>query len=133
VHFTGSEAPRHEKSKLLPVERQVALEFVNTAVARKNLARAWDLAAPELKRGTTKDEWLAGTMRVVPYPVDKAQVLLHVASSFTDVAELDVTFVPKPGTTIDPQTFVLDLSNVDGRWLVSGWQPNEQVKPRKGK
>jgi hypothetical protein len=132
VRFSGSDAPRHEKSKLLPVERRLALEFLDTAVARRNLARAWDLAAPELKRDTTRAEWLAGTMRVVPYPVDKAHVLLHVASSFTDVARLNVTFVPKPGTKADPQTFTIDLRNVDGRWLVSAWQPTETLKPRSG-
>jgi hypothetical protein len=132
VRFTGDESPPHKKSKLLPVERQVALEFVQTAVARKNLARAWDLAAPELKRDTTREEWLAGTMRVVPFPVAQATVMLHAVSSFTDIARFDVTFLPKSGTKIKPRTFLLDLRNVDGRWLVSAWQPAEHVRPLKG-
>jgi hypothetical protein len=135
VRFTGDEAtpPPHEKSKLLPVERQVALEFVNTAVARKNLARAWDLAAPELKHDTTRDEWLAGTLRVVPYPVAQATVMLHAVSSFTDTARFNVTFLPKPGTKVDPQTFLLDLRKVGDSWLVSAWTPSERVRPKKGK
>ena len=133
VRLTGGDsAPPHEKSKLLPVERRVALEFVNTAVARKKLARAWEISAPELKQGTTREEWLAGTLRVVPYPVAKANVLLQTVSSFTDVARLNVTFVPKPGTDARSQTFLLDLRNLDGRWLVSAWQPTEAVRPHKG-
>jgi hypothetical protein len=130
VHFTGSSAPPHEKSKLLPVERRVALEFVHTAVARRNLARAWEISAPELKRNTTREEWLAGTLRVVPYPVAKAHVLLRTASSFTDAAGLDIDFVPRAGTDAKPQTFLLELRNVDGRWLVSAWQPSEAVRPQ---
>lgn len=133
VRLTGAQAPPHVRSKLLPAERRVALEFVDTAVARKNLARAWELAAPELKRGTTRREWLAGTMRVVPYPVQQASVSLRVGSSFTDVAQLKVAFVPKPGAKADPQTFLLDLRNVGGSWLVSAWQPSEAVRPANGK
>jgi hypothetical protein len=72
-------------------------------------------------------------MRVVPYPVAQATVMLHAANSFTDVARFDVTFLPKPGTKAKPQTFLLDLRNVDGHWLVSAWQPSEQIRPKKGK
>jgi hypothetical protein len=132
VHFTGSDAPPHEKSKLLPVERRVALEFVHSAVARKNLARAWEISAPELREGTTREEWLSGTLRVVPYPVAKAHVVLHTVSSFTDVARLTVTFVPNAGTDAEQQTFLLDLRNVDGQWLVSAWQPSEAIRPHEG-
>jgi hypothetical protein len=134
VHFTGGKAaaPPHVLSKLQPVERRVALEFIDTAVARRRLDRAWDLAAPELKRGTTRAEWLAGTMRVVPYPVAKAHVVLAVVSSYTDRARLNASFVPRPGTKAKPQTFTLDLRNVDGRWLVSAWQPSETIRPPKG-
>jgi hypothetical protein len=134
VHFTGGTkaAVPHVRSKLLPVERRVALEFIDTAVARRHLARAWDLAAPELKQGTTRAEWLAGTMRVVPYPVAEAQVVLTAVNSFTDRARLNVSFLPRPDTKATPQTFTLDLRNMDGRWLVSGWAPSATVKPPKG-
>jgi hypothetical protein len=135
VHFSGGSQPQvvHRPSKLEPTERRIALEFVQTAVARKRLARAWDIAAPELKRGTTREEWLAGTLRVVPYPVAKADAIFTVVNSFTDRAQLNVAFLPKPGTRVDPQTFTLDLRKVDGRWLVSAWLPTEKVRPGKGK
>ena len=135
VHFTGGSTPKpppHVRSTLLPVERRIALEFVHTAVARKNLARAWDIAAPELKGGTTREEWLAGTMPVVPYPVAKANVALRVVDSFEDVAHLNVVFTPKPGTDASQQTFELDLRNDGKRWLVSVWQPAATIRPRSG-
>jgi hypothetical protein len=125
--------PPHRVTKLEPVERRVALEFVQTAVARKHLDRAWELAAPELKRGTTRAEWLAGTLRVVPYPVQKAQVSLRLIQSFSDSATFDITFFPHLRTDATPQTFRLDLRKVGGRWLVSAWQPTANIRPRKGK
>jgi hypothetical protein len=132
VRFTGGSAPKHEKSALLPVERLVALEFVHTAVARKNLARAWQLAAPELKENTTREEWLSGTMRVVPYPVGQANVLLQTVNSFTDTARFNVSFLARPGGDAKSQSFTLDLRNVDGRWLVSSWQPASTIRPHQG-
>jgi hypothetical protein len=129
----GDGQPLHRKATFEAAERRVALEFVRTAVARKDLARAWDIAAPDLKASTTREEWLSGTMRVVPYPVAQAQTVLQVVSSFTDVARVDVSFVPKPGADAKAQTFTLDLRKIDGRWLVSAWQPAEHLRPRKGK
>jgi hypothetical protein len=125
--------PPHRAAPLTPAERRLATEFLNTAVARKRLARAWDIVAPELKQGTSLDEWKTGSIPVVPYPVAKATALMRVVNSFTDRARLRVTFVPKTGTAVRPAAFTLDLLNVDGHWLVSGWQPASTVVPPSGK
>src|SRR5262249_38569933 len=100
--------PPHVKSKVQPAERRVALEFIHTAVARKNLARAWELAAPELRHDTTREEWLAGTMRVVPYPGGDKPGLLRPVSSFEDTARVDVAIGPEP--------FTPDLRKGDREW-----------------
>jgi hypothetical protein len=118
-------APPHVKSTVQPVERRVALEFVRTAVARKNLARAWDITAPELKHDTTREEWLAGTMRVVPYPVGDKPVLVRAVDSFADAAHFTVTIGGLP--------FTLGLRNVGGKWLVSTWAPAGEIHPPSGK
>jgi hypothetical protein len=125
-------APPHRASSLVNAERRVAYEFLDTAVARKHLDRAWTIVAPELKQGMTLDEWKTGTIPVVPYPVGRAQAMLRVVSSFTDLARLQVTFVPKSGTKAHAATFTLGLRNVGGRWLVSAWQPSSTVVPHKG-
>jgi hypothetical protein len=126
-------AAKERATQVDPVERRVALEFIRTAVARKHLDRAWDLAAPELKQGTTRAEWLAGTLPVVPYPVEKAQVVPHVVQSFSDRAVFDVTFFPHLRSGATPQSFRLDLRKVGGHWLVSAWQPSATIRPHKGK
>jgi hypothetical protein len=125
--------PPHRRAALAPVERQVALEFVATAVARRNLARAWDIAAPELKQGLSLTEWKTGTIPVVPYPVRNARTVLRTIGSFTDAGHLSVTFVPRPGATVPSATFTLDLRKVGGRWLVSSWLPSSTVTPPSGK
>jgi hypothetical protein len=134
-HSGSSSAPLppHRASQLVAAERRVAQEFLDTAVARKHLDRAWAIVAPELKQGMTLAEWKTGTIPVVPYPVAQAGVALRVVSSFTDVAHLQVTFVPRSGTKAQAATFALGLRKVDGRWLVSAWQPSSAIVPHKGK
>jgi hypothetical protein len=78
------------------------------------------------------DEWKTGTIPVVPYPVAEANVTLKPVNSFTDVAQLRVTFVPRAGTKAEAATFLLGLRNVDGHWLASAWQPSSPVAPHKG-
>jgi hypothetical protein len=125
----GAAAPPHRKAPLEAAERRVALEFVATAVARRDLARAWDIVAPELKQGMSRDEWQTGTIPVVPYPVAQAQTVLRAVKSFTDTGELHVSFVPHVGTNARAATFTLDLRKQGGRWLVSAWLPTSTVTP----
>jgi hypothetical protein len=125
-------APPHRAAKLTAAELQVAYAFLDTAVARRHLDRAWGIVAPELKDGMSLEEWKKGTIPVVPYPVEEANVSLKAVDSFTDVAQLRVTFVPRAGTKAAAATFMLGLRNVDGHWLASAWQPSSPVAPHKG-
>src|SRR5437762_2745037 len=47
--------------------RQVAAEFVATAVAREHLDRSWDIVTPSFRQGLTRTHWLSGDIPVVPY------------------------------------------------------------------
>ena len=122
----------HRSATFTAAERSVAYEFVATAVARKQLARAWAIAAPELKQGMSLDEWKTGTIPVVPYPVGQARPVYHVINSFTDTASIQVDFVPRAGSSAHAAAFALDLRNVVGHWLVSAWQPTSTIAPHKG-
>jgi hypothetical protein len=130
---TPAAAPPHRLAPLAPVERTVAREFIDTAVARKHLDRAWAITAPELKQDLTHAQWMTGTIPVVPYPVDQAVGQLKLVSSFTDVAQFTVNFLPRTGAKAQPATFRLDLRKVDGKWLVSSWLPSAAVVPPSGK
>ena len=129
----GASATARRKAPLEAAERQVALEFVATAVARHDLARAWDIAAPELKQGMSQAEWQTGTIPVVPYPVAQARTVIRPVTSFTDTGQLHVSFVPRAGTHARAATFTLDLRKQGGRWLVSAWLPTSTVTPPSGK
>jgi hypothetical protein len=126
-------APAHHAAPLTQVERAVVREFVSTAVARKQLGRAWQIAAPELKQGMSLAEWKTGTIPVVPYPVSQAVARLRVVDSFTDTAQVAIDFLPRSGTTAQAATFRLGLRKVGGAWLVSSWAPSSSVAPPKGK
>jgi hypothetical protein len=135
TRLTGgsSAAPPHRRAPIEAAERRVALDFIATAVARRNLGRAWDLVTPELKQGMTLEQWKSGTIPVVPYPVAQARMLVRPVSSFTDAGTLSVTFLPRSGTTARAARFTLDLRKDGGRWLVSGWRPTSTVTPPSGK
>jgi hypothetical protein len=112
-----------------PQARVVAREFVATAVARKKLARAWALVAPELKGGLTLAQWKTGTIPVQPYPVDRAAARYTVQASHPGTAVLRVAFLPPPASTTPPAEFLLELRRIHGRWLVSSWTPQTVLRP----
>jgi hypothetical protein len=133
--LTGSHpavAPPHRAAPLASVERTVAREFVDTAVARNHLDRAWTIAAPELKQDMTHAEWMTGTIPVVPYPAEQAVARLKLVSSFSDTAQFSVSFLPRAGTKAQAASFRLGLRKEGGKWLVSSWLPSAAVVPPKG-
>ena len=110
-----------------PQARAVAKTFVATAVARKNLAEAWNLAAPVMRQHLTLAQWKTGTIPVQPYPVGKAKAEYTVESSHPDTATLRVVFTPPPGSPTPAGDFVITLDHSSGKWLVSSWVPREVV------
>jgi hypothetical protein len=103
---------------------QVAAAFVNTAVKRKDLDKAFDLASPSLKSGFTRKSWAHGDIPVQPYPVDVAKYDLK--GSFSDEVWLQVAVFPdKAHRSFTPTTFDLVLKPFgQGKarhWLVDSW------------
>jgi hypothetical protein len=132
THHSSPAALPHRAAPLTAAERRVTYVFLGTAVARKHLDQAWKIVAPELKQGMSLEEWKTGTIPVVPYPVGDAHAMLHVVNSFTDTAQVRVTFVPRPGSKVGGATFTLGLRNIDGQWLASTWQPTSSIAPHQG-
>ena len=112
-----------------PQARAVARAFVATAVARKDLARAWTLAAPEMKQGLTLAQWKTGSIPVQPYPVAKAAVRYTVQTSLSGLASLRVSFLPPPASSTPAGDFTITLQRLHGRWLVASWTPQSVVRP----
>ena len=107
-----------------PEARKVAGEFILTAVARKNLARSYELTHPDLRQGLSLKEWETGNIPVQFYPADAIDnATFKIDESHATDAVLEVALIPKAGETIKPQIFYIGLKKVGGHWLVDYWAP----------
>ena len=106
---------------------QVAAEFVNTAVRRRqHVEVSYDLASPTLKQGYTRHAWATQDIPVQPYPLDSARY--KVMGSFTDQVWVQVALYPdRKHKSVPAAVFDLTLkpfANGDAhRWLVDSWTP----------
>lgn len=138
-HLSSAPAQQAEQLVEAPLSqeaRQVAVRFIQTAVARENLDEAWTLVGPNLRGGLSKKRWTTGENPVVPYPVDKLDVAPYkVDASYTRSALLEVALLPRKGSGVRGQVFFLELrkmgSGPASRWVVDNWVPRASaVVPR---
>ena len=102
-------------------------EFVRTAVLRRDLTRSWQLAAPELRAGSSRAEWMRGDLPVFPYPADPERTAWELEYADEVEVALNVTLVPRRGAKEPPEVFGVSLEPARGsagrRWLVTTWFP----------
>jgi hypothetical protein len=119
--------------RLTKADREVALrnalQFVNTAVARRRVERSYDLVTPDLRQGISRAEWGKGEIPVVPYPA--AEVRVRVDYSYENELGLTMMLVPPSTSRVAPATFNMDMRAIgspkDRRWLVSSWTPTANI------
>ncbi len=116
---------KQPKSVPVPQEaRKVAVTFLQTAVARQNLAKAWTVAGPGIKAGQTYKDWLKGDISVVPYPGESMdQAPIKVDWSHPNSVGLSIALLPKKGSPEKPQVFNMELTKTGNRWVVDSWVP----------
>ena len=110
--------------ELDPQAKQVAADFISTAVARQNLRRSWALTHPELRAGYTLKDWVTGTIPVQPYPVSGVHAAtFKIDESYEDEAMLQVALTPAKGSKVKPQIFFVGLKRYgpERRWGVYTW------------
>lgn len=120
-----------KKEKTVPFEaaaRKVGERFIQTAVARQNLAESYNLIAPDLKSNFTLKRWESGNIPVVPYPADiNRPAPVKVEYSYSNRAMLLILLEPKKGDPTKPQLFHLGLhafgTGANRHWLVDYWAP----------
>jgi hypothetical protein len=104
---------------------QTAQRFLRTAVVREHVDDSWELTAPSLKQGYTRERWATDDIPVQPYPVDAAK--WKVDYSWVDVVGLKVALFPKHGTKVPAAVFDMELhafgNGKNRRWLVDSWTP----------
>jgi hypothetical protein len=132
-----AQVPERQVEAQLPNEaRQVAVRFIQTAVARENLDEAWELVGPNLRGGLTRREWLTGDNPVVPFPIDRLDVAPYkIDEAFETSALMEVALLPRKGSGVRAQVFFLGLVKVGSgpraRWVVDNWVPRASaVVPR---
>jgi hypothetical protein len=106
--------------------RPVLKRFIDAAVARHDVSRAWDVSAPNLKEGLTRRQWDKGDIPVVPYPAADRGLgtWSYVEYSYTDTVGLEVFLFPQPGSGYSAMTADVELiKDRQGRWLVDYWLP----------
>ena len=119
--------------KLKPGAQAVARRFIETAVARKHLPEAYNLVTNELKQGQSLKSWNTGNIAVVPYPVDAIKYApMKIDFSYPKEAQIEVAMLPKAGTGVKPQLFLMDLVKRDGKWLVNSWVPKSSPRVPNG-
>jgi hypothetical protein len=127
------ERPVAEPYAPLPVTAKTRREiditvhrFVASAVVRRNLGAAWELASPEMREGVSRREWDRGDLPVVPYPADAiANVHWELGYVDRDAVLVDVMIQPRKASGERVQLYSAQLSRDDGgdRWLVDSWIP----------
>jgi hypothetical protein len=126
--------PRAEPAVPLAREaRASAAAFINTAVKRKNLRRAWKYSGPAIRCQTLR-LWLTGNIPVLPYPdADLTRSVVRVERSLPTAATLRIHLKPKRGSVDRAQVFYLDLikrrSPGSPQWVVNGWTSNPPPIP----
>lgn len=108
--------------------RKVLARFVETAVARHDVARAWNVAGPSLREGTTYRDWQKGDIPVVPYPAAKhgQGTWSYVQFSYPNRVGVEVLLFPKPGSGYSMATADAEIARGrDGHWRVDYWMINK--------
>ena len=109
-----------------PAARSTAVTFIRTALARENLLTAWNLAAPELRSGVTKKQWLRGEMPFPPFPIgDLTTTGFDVVGSAPNEILLEVLLVPKLNSGYVPTRYEITLVRTGAKapWKVSYFLP----------
>jgi hypothetical protein len=118
-------SPAAAAPRMTPVDRQaigtLVDRFVKDVVLRENLADGWTIAGPDLRGGTTRAAWVAGTgVTVASFPARGTEFRNswtgHLVSPTHAV--LSVILLPKPGSGDEEAASNVDVRKVNGRWIV---------------
>jgi hypothetical protein len=127
--YTNQPAQLNHPEKKAPVQpQQIALirRFIQTAVARKDLASAYYLVNRDLRGDLTQKQWEKGDIPVLYYHADNAKtVALSVDYSYQTTALFEANLHAVPGTEDRPSLlFYIGVKKQAGKWLVDYFEPN---------
>lgn len=107
------------------------MAFARSAILRTHLAVSWPLADAAMRSGMTEEQWLAGTLPVVPYPPAAVRSIgLRLLHSYRDDLGYEVLFVARDtpaGKRAGTQAYSCEVHRVSGRWLIDSCYPRKTL------
>lgn len=117
----------------IPVPHQalaVARTFLRDGVMREDLAAAWKLAAPKLRAGITRQQWMSGNIPVAQFPHSAfAKAGYKVERSRQRSVLLLVYIFPRRGSRVAGWDYIVELVPHRGAWRISYFQPHGHEAP----
>jgi hypothetical protein len=104
-------------------------QFVQTAVRRHDVMKAWDLVTPGLKAATTRAEWAKGSLPVYPYPAAGLHQQWHPSFVKGNDVLFDVLLHATNRRKVGDIAFGVEMKKVDGKWLVDSFIPKAMFSP----
>ena len=103
---------------------KVLTAFAASAIPRRDLATSWELATPHMREGTSREEWLAGSLPVVPYPSGQfGSIGLTFKGAYVgDVMDYDVLVLPRTKRG-KQQVYSCELNTLAEGWRVEFCYP----------
>ena len=134
----GPEIPNYVQPKRSPftaAEKRavhpVLAQFIKNAVARDaggDVAKAWDVAGPDIREGLSRKQWDSGDIPVVPYPASQHGLgdWSYVKYSYTNSVGLEVFVFPQPRSGYSAMTADAEVvKDSNGKWYVNYWLPEK--------
>ncbi len=112
----------HDKAAALAV----ASVFIDSAVARHDVDRAWGLVTPSMRAGYTRKQWDSQRLPdIAAFPVAQARWKLQFSD--TKGVGFTIALFPPKHSEEKATVFMIGLHTVGAgshrRWLVDNWQP----------
>jgi hypothetical protein len=103
---------------------KVVAAFAASAIPRRHLGVSWELATPHMREGTTHQEWLAGSLPVVPYPSRQFRAigLTFKGAYVGEVIDYDVLVLPRTKRG-QQQVYSCELKKLAEGWRVDFCYP----------
>lgn len=123
--------PVPAKQKTVPLNKDaanVAIRFIDAAVARKNLAASYSLITPAMRQGMTLKEWKTGNIPISYFPLwskGAGYSPYEISWSYRNEIMLRILLTPRKGEGLKPQQFWIGVKRASAKapWKVFYFQP----------
>jgi hypothetical protein len=122
---SAASTPTIPKGELHAI-RALLRTFVPEAMGRVHPGRAWTLATPAMRSGSTRAEWRQGSLPVFPYPVSANGLGIRPITVSPGDVTFDLMVHPRPGSNAGVEVYTTEVQRVGGRWLVASMAASAQ-------